>query len=90
MQIVPWPVARQVWGLVLDRPLERDESAGSPELTGAAVALGLTRVLPITEQLEENLGLDEVSFQGMGGDDTAVVAGKRLHRGGRFQPFWKL
>jgi translocation and assembly module TamB len=64
--------------LVLGRPAtDLSDSAGS-ELSGTAVALGLVGMLPVTEQLQESLMLDEISFAGSGGQDTSVVAGKRL------------
>lgn len=65
--------------LVLDRPASQARESGSEELSETAVALGLVKVLPITQQLEQGLGLDEVVFEGSGGDDTAVVAGKRIN-----------
>ena len=64
--------------LVLDRPLSRTEGADSADLSSAAVALGLSQALPVTEQLEDSLGLDEVTFEGTNNDTTSIVAGKRL------------
>jgi len=64
--------------LVLGRPATDLSGSAGSELSGSAVALGLVGLLPITEQLQDSLMLDEISFAGSGGEDTSVVAGKRL------------
>ena len=69
--------------LVLDRPINRAEGSDSSALSSAAIAAGLNQALPVTQQLGENLGLDEVSFgeinsKEAGSNTTAIVAGKRL------------
>jgi translocation and assembly module TamB len=66
--------------LVLGRPMIRANEDDADMLSGAALALGLSQALPITRSLESALGLDEVDLDGAGGDDTSVVAGKRLNK----------
>lgn len=66
--------------LVLDRPVSAVQTGGSAELSNTALAFGLLRVLPITQQLEQGLGLDEVALEGSGGENTSLVAGKRIGR----------
>ncbi|RMF94741.1 MAG: hypothetical protein D6727_12170, partial [Gammaproteobacteria bacterium] len=66
--------------LVLDRPVSAVQPGGSAELSNTALAFGLLRVLPITQQLEQELGLDEVALEGSGGENTSLVAGKRIGR----------
>ncbi len=66
--------------LVLDRPVSAMQTGGSGELSNTALALGLLRVLPIAQQLEQGLGLDEVALEGSGGENTSLVAGKRIGR----------
>ena len=61
--------------LLVDRPASTTEGVDSTAISGAAVALGLQS---LTQGVGEGLNLDEVGLEGAGGDDTAVVAGKRL------------
>ncbi|MDJ0928200.1 MAG: translocation/assembly module TamB domain-containing protein [Gammaproteobacteria bacterium] len=64
--------------LVLDRPASVAQADSSGELSESAIALGLVKVLPITQELEKGLGLDEIALEGSGGDNTAMVLGKRI------------
>jgi translocation and assembly module TamB len=64
--------------LVLDRPLSRAEGSDSGSLSNAALAFGLSQALPITQGLQENLGIDEVGLEGASEETTAIVAGKRV------------
>lgn len=64
--------------LVLDRPLRQAEDSDSADLSSAALALGISQALPVTQRLGENLGLDEVSIEGTSEETTALVAGRRL------------
>jgi translocation and assembly module TamB len=64
--------------LILNRPLQRSDNLASEQLSGAAVALGLANMLPVTEQLRDTLGLDEIEFAGMTRESSVVTAGKRI------------
>jgi translocation and assembly module TamB len=64
--------------LVLNRPLRQAEDSDSAELSSAALALGISQAMPITQELGENLGLDEIAIEGMSEDTTVLVAGRRL------------
>jgi translocation and assembly module TamB len=64
--------------LILNRPMQRSDSLASEQLSGAAVALGLANMLPVTEQLRDTLGLDEIEFAGMTRESSVVTAGKRI------------
>jgi translocation and assembly module TamB len=57
--------------LLLDRP-----SSSENETAGAALALGLTQLVPGGDGI---LGLDEVSFETDSANQTAMVAGKRIN-----------
>ena len=63
--------------LLLDRPAS--SSGEDTGLSGAALALGLGKMLPGGEGgVVSTIGLDEVSFEGSELEQTAVVAGKRI------------
>ena len=64
--------------LVLSRPIRRTEDLESAELSGAAVALSMVNLLPVTGRVGERLGLSEVSFEGATEEESAVVAAKRI------------
>jgi len=64
--------------LVLNRPMQRSDNIASEQLSGAAVALGLANMLPVTEQLRDTLGLDEIEFSGLTRESSVVTAGKRI------------
>lgn len=64
--------------LVLNRPLQRSDSLASSELSGAAVALGMVNMLPVTEKLRNTLGLDEIEFSGLTRESSTLTAGKRV------------
>ena len=64
--------------LVLNRPLRQAEGSDSADLSNAALALGISQALPVTQTLEESLGLDEIALEGTSEDTTALVAGRRL------------
>jgi translocation and assembly module TamB len=64
--------------LVLNRPLQRSETLDNSELSAAALALGLSSLLPVTSGVTSRLGIDEVSIDSTSDGDTALVAGKRL------------
>jgi translocation and assembly module TamB len=66
--------------LVLDRPLSRAEGSDSVNLSNAALAFGLSQALPITQGLQENLGIDELGLEGTSDETTAIVAGKRVSK----------
>jgi len=61
--------------LLVDRPASTADGVDGTAISGAAVAMGLQS---LTGGVGEGLSLDEVGLEGAGGDDTAVVAGKRL------------
>jgi len=65
--------------LLLGRPLEDASDAEGGQLSNAGVALGLRQATRITQQIGQNLGLDQLSFSGDGGDATALVAGKQIN-----------
>jgi len=64
--------------LVLNRPMQRSDSLDSEELSGAAVALGMVNLLPVTDDLRDTLGLDEVKFEGNTRESSSIVAGKNI------------
>jgi translocation and assembly module TamB len=64
--------------LVLNRPISRAEGDDAGNLSNAALAFGLSQALPVTQGLQENLGIDEVSLEGTDDESTAIVAGKRI------------
>ncbi|HHH76505.1 MAG TPA: hypothetical protein ENL03_05720, partial [Phycisphaerae bacterium] len=61
--------------LLVDRPASTADGVDGTAISGAAVAMGLQS---LTQGAGEGLSLDEVGLEGAGGDDAAVVAGKRL------------
>ena len=62
--------------LLVDRPAATADGDGSA-LSGAAVAMGL-QSLSVMQEVSQGLNLDEAGLRGSGGDDTEVVAGKRI------------
>jgi len=62
--------------MVVGRPTSTGEGSDAA-VSGAALAMGL-QSLSATSRVGDTLTLDEISFEGGGADDTAVVAGKRL------------
>ena len=64
--------------LVLGRPLDEATSADGSELSGAAIALGLTTAAPVLTEIRETLGLDELGATGSG-EDLALIAGTRIN-----------
>lgn len=65
--------------LVIGRPLNQATQSEGGELSGAAVALGLRQATRFTEQIGQNIGLDQLSLTGDGGDSTALIAGKQIN-----------
>jgi translocation and assembly module TamB len=61
--------------LIVGRPSATSEGVDDAAISGAAVAMGLAS---LTRGMGDSLSLDEISFEGGGGGDTSVVAGKRL------------
>lgn len=59
------------------QPASTADDLDASAISGAAIALGL-KTLNITEGLSNGLTLDELALENAGGDDAAVVAGKRL------------
>ena len=65
--------------LVIGRPLNQATQSEGGQLSGAAVALGLRQATRFTEQIGQNIGLDQFSLTGDGGDSTALIAGKQIN-----------
>jgi translocation and assembly module TamB len=65
--------------LVLNRPLRRSNDVDSAELSTAAIALGLTNLIPGSKDLSTKIGLDEVGVESDTGGETSVIAGKRIN-----------
>jgi len=61
--------------LLVDRPAATADGVDGSAISGAAVAMGLQS---LTQGIAPGLSLDEVGLEGAGGDDTAMVAGKKL------------
>jgi translocation and assembly module TamB len=64
--------------LVIGRPLAEATSAQGTNVTNAAVALGLQQAMPITDQLSQAVGLDELGLDPDNVDTGSVMAGKRI------------
>ena len=64
--------------LVVGRPLGTAGAGESDNLSAAAVALGLRKAAPITEEIRSTLGLSELTVVSSGMDSTTVITGKRL------------
>ncbi len=65
--------------LIIGRPLNQATESDGGELSGAAIALGLQQASQITDQIGQELGLDQLSVAGDGGETTALVAGKQIN-----------
>jgi translocation and assembly module TamB len=65
--------------LVIGRPLEEATVADGSMLSGTAYALGLTQATMITNQVGQNLGLDQLSVGGSNQSTTSLVAGKQVN-----------
>ena len=65
--------------LVIGRPLEEATVADGSMLSGTAYALGLTQAALITNQVGQNLGLDQLSVAGSNQSTTSLVAGKQVN-----------
>jgi translocation and assembly module TamB len=65
--------------LVIGRPLEEATVADGSMLSGTAYALGLTQAAVITNQVGQNLGLDQLSVAGSNQSTTSLVAGKQVN-----------
>ncbi len=63
--------------LLVDRPATTTEGVDSTAISSAALAMGMRSLLPNAGD-GSGLGLDEVGLQGVGSEDTEVVAGKRF------------
>ncbi|MCB1644722.1 MAG: translocation/assembly module TamB domain-containing protein [Pseudomonadales bacterium] len=66
--------------LVLGRSLSGSTQQDGNALANAAVSFGLKKAVPITAEIQNKLGLDELTLTGRDVDTTTVVAGKRLNR----------
>ena len=64
--------------LLLGRPLSDASSAEGDTLKKSAVALGLKRAVPVTDQIGRAVGLDELGFDADEADTGAIMAGKQL------------
>lgn len=64
--------------LVIGRPLAEATSAQGTNVTNAAVALGLQQAMPITDQLGQAVGLDELGLDPDNVDTGSVMAGKQI------------
>ncbi|MCI0517107.1 MAG: translocation/assembly module TamB domain-containing protein, partial [Woeseiaceae bacterium] len=65
--------------LVIGRPLEEATAADGSMLSGTAYALGLRQAATITNQLGQNLGLDQLTVGGSSQSTTELVAGKQVN-----------
>ena len=65
--------------LVIGRPLEQATVADGSMLSGTAYALGLTQATVITNQVGQNLGLDQLAVAGSNQSTTELVAGKQIN-----------
>ncbi|HSD70972.1 MAG TPA: translocation/assembly module TamB domain-containing protein, partial [Woeseiaceae bacterium] len=65
--------------LVIGRPLEQATAADGSMLSGTAYALGLRQAATITNQLGQNLGLDQLTVGGSNQSTTELVAGKQVN-----------
>ena len=65
--------------LVIGRPLEQATAADGSMISGTAYALGLRQATTITNQLGQNLGLDQLTVGGSSQSTTELVAGKQVN-----------
>ncbi len=65
--------------LVIGRPLEEATAADGSMLSGTAYALGLRQATAITNQVGQNLGLDQLAVAGSNQSTTELVAGKQIN-----------
>lgn len=65
--------------LITGRPLRSADSADANMIGGAAISLGLRQVAPITREIQNTLGLSELTIESEGLDSTTVIAGKQLN-----------
>jgi translocation and assembly module TamB len=65
--------------LVSGKPLSSASAADRSAIGGAALALGLHKASPITQQIGSAVALDELGLEGGDLDETQVVAGKQLN-----------
>jgi translocation and assembly module TamB len=64
--------------LVIGRPMAQASTAEGANLRNSAVALGLKQAMPITDQLGQAVGLDELGLDPDSVDTGAVMAGKQI------------
>ena len=65
--------------LLIGRPLEEATAADGSVLSGTAYGLGLRQAALITNQVGQNLGLDQLSVAGSNQSTTSLVAGKQIN-----------
>ena len=74
----PLPEAEAFSYLLTGRPLSGGTQTDAAQLQRAAAVLGLKRATVITQQIQNTLGLDEVTVGGDGVDQTALLLGKQI------------
>jgi len=66
--------------LVLGRPLSTSSTQDGNALASAALSFGLKKAVPITAEIQDKLGLDQLTVVPSNVDTATVVAGKRISR----------
>lgn len=74
----PLPQAEALSYLLTGRSLSGGTQSDAAELQRAAVALGLNQSNAITQQIQNMVGLDELSVGGDGVDQTSLLLGKQI------------